>query len=218
MSERNDLLYIISRTVFEIFIKVMFRLRIFGKENFPEAPFLIASNHASLVDPPLVGIACKKYIVDFMAKKELFDSPRVGAWTRAVGCIEVRRGENSIKGLKEAIRRLNKGRHVVAIFPEGSRSKDGELREAQRGMGFLVARAAVPVVPVYVEGSGEALPVGKRFKFNAPVNVYVGRPLLPEEFAPFKGTGKWDYEGIAGAVMDRIASLKARKEKGELNC
>lgn len=197
--------YFISRTIFEILMRILFRIRVSGTENIPKPPFIITSNHASFLDPPLVGISCRKYQVDFMAKKELFDAPIVGIWTRSVGCIEVNRGENSVKSLKEAIRRLRAG-HVVGIFPEGTRSSDGSLQEAKRGIGFLIGRAAVPVVPVYVEGSAEAFPKGFRIRPGTKVSITVGKPIMPVEFAAVKGE-KRDYEAIAGMVMDRIAAI-----------
>jgi len=200
------MLYYISRAIFEMLMRLLFRIRVSGTEHIPSPPFIITSNHASLLDPPLVGIACKKYQVDFMAKKELFDAPILGSWTRNVGCIEVRRGENSVKSLKEAIRRLREG-HVVGIFPEGTRSSDGSLQEAKRGIGFLIGRAAVPVVPVYVEGSAEAFPKGKGICPGTTVSISVGRPIMPDEFAAVEGE-KRDYEAIAGMIMDRIAAIK----------
>lgn len=171
-----------------------------------EAPFIVASNHGSLVDPPLVAMACKKYPIDFMAKKELFEHPLVGWWTRRVRCIEVRRGDNAVKSLKEAIRRLKAG-HVVGLFPEGTRSADGTLQEAKRGTGFLVARSGVPIVPCYIDGSAKAFPKGQKIKWKTEITISIGKPILPEEFNFKTDAGKVDYEAISGFVMERIAEL-----------
>ncbi len=205
------MLYFLSRSVFEIFIRICFKLHIFGRENFPEAPYIIVSNHASLLDPPLVGISCKKTdSVDFMAKKELFTGSILGRWTRSVGCIFVDRNAGGIGAMKEAIRRLGKG-HVVGIFPEGTRSEDGSLQEGKRGVGFLIAKAKVPVVPVYIHGSGEAFPKGKGIKMGSVINVFVGDAIPPDEFIDVLGSGKETYEAITNMVMDRIARLKDEK-------
>lgn len=199
-------MYIFSRTLLSWFINICYKLKVTGRERIPDPPFIVTSNHSSLLDPPLAGIACGKYEVDFMAKKELFDPPVLGRWTRAVNCIEVNRGKNSVRSLKEAVKRLKAGR-VVGIFPEGTRSTDGELQEAKRGIGFLVAMAKVPVVPVYVEGSANAMPKGKGVNFGAPIRVTVGDPIMPKEFLPEEGE-KPEYEKIANMIMDRIAAIK----------
>ncbi len=186
---------------------ILFRFGIYGQENIPKAPYLIASNHASLLDPALVGIACNRNFVDFMAKKELFDKPFCGAWCRKVGCIEVRRGDNAVKSLKEAVRRLSQGR-VVAIFPEGTRSVNGELQAAKRGTGFLIARGNVPVLPVYIEGSGKAVPKGGKWNLGTRVRVFIGSPVMPADFSALRSGTERDYEAITGMVMDRIVALK----------
>ena len=207
------MLYIISRTIFEIFIKLLFRLHIYGRHNFPRAPFIIAANHMSLVDPPLVGIACRKHMINFMAKKEIFASRFGRMWASRVGCIEVKRGEVSVGTLKEAVKRLKEGR-VVGIFPEGTRSMDGQMQEAKRGMGFLVDKASVPVVPVYIEGSGEAMSKGQPIKYCTRINVYVGKPIMPDELLFETAGGKRDYVAVSTSIMERIARLKAEAESG----
>jgi len=204
------MLYLISRTIFEIFIRVFFKLHIFYLGDIPKPPFIVVSNHSSLLDPPLVGVACRKYCVNFMAKKELFDTPVLGIWSRMVRCIEVKRGDNSVRSLKEALRRLKEGR-VVGVFPEGTRSVDGTMQEAKRGTGFLISRAGVPVVPVYVEGSGKAFPKGGGVNRGTVINVFVGKPILPEELFIKKDSGKIDYEAISGRVMEKIGRLKSSK-------
>jgi 1-acyl-sn-glycerol-3-phosphate acyltransferase len=158
-----SLAYFVSRSSLEIAARIFFSVKITGHENFPSPPFIVVSNHTSLLDPPLVGAACAKYFVNFMVKQELFEMPLVKHWAKSVGCIPVRRGDNSIKGIREVLRRLKQG-HVVGIFPEGTRSEDGSLREAKMGTGFLLSSARVPVVPIYVFGTAEAFPKGKPIK------------------------------------------------------
>ncbi|MGB2599997.1 MAG: lysophospholipid acyltransferase family protein [Candidatus Omnitrophota bacterium] len=188
-------------------MKVLMRVRIYGEENFPEPPFIVTSNHVSLMDPPLVGLACRKYPVNFMAKRELFSAPIIGAWTSRVKCIPVDRGKNSIRGIREAIRRLKRGA-VIGVFPEGGRSITGELQEAKLGTGLLIIKAKVPVVPVYVYGSSEAFPKGKGLRLGTRVGAIVGKPIPPEEFSSMEGTGREGYEAISTLVMEKIAQLK----------
>lgn len=208
----KEIPYRISRFIFEYVTRILFRVRVHGMENLPEPPFIIASNHSSLLDPPLLGAVCKRYAVDFMAKKELFDAPVVGVWTRAVRCIPVDRGRNSVRAIKEALRRVKAG-HIVGVFPEGTRSADGDLQEAKRGTGFLISKGDVPVVPCYIKGSGEALPKGNRVRLGTQIDVYVGKPIQPREFHSGTDTGKEDYEAISGMIMDRIFDLKKTSEK-----
>jgi 1-acyl-sn-glycerol-3-phosphate acyltransferase len=201
------MIYGISKLVFIFLIKKNFKLKIYGTKNLPDAPFILASNHASILDPPLVGIACKKHHVDFMAKTELFDTPFWGPWFRLVKCIEVKRGESGVGALKEAVKRLKQGR-VVGIFPEGERSIDGNIREAKKGAGFLIAKAGVPVVPVYVNGSWKAYPKGGPGRKGTPIDVFVGKPLSFKELSLRGSNGKEDYEAISSLVMGRIEQLK----------
>jgi 1-acyl-sn-glycerol-3-phosphate acyltransferase len=204
------MLFYISRAIFTIIIKLLMKVRVYGEENFPEPPFIITSNHTSLMDPPIVGLACRKYPVNFMAKQELFDAPVIGEWTKRVKCIPVDRGKNSIRGIKEAIRRIKRG-SVIGVFPEGTRSVNGDLQEAKTGTGFLIIKANVPVVPVYVYGSSEAFPKGKGLKVGTRVGAIVGEPMMPKEFSSMRDKGKEGYEAVSNMVMERIAELKSRK-------
>ena len=203
------MLFRLSRFLFEVFIRVCFSPKFYGRENVPESPYVVVANHISLLDPPLAGIACKKNDLDFMAKKELFDKPILGTWTRNVNCIRVDRDSNSIQSLKEVIARLKKGRSV-GIFPEGTRSEDGDFKEAKRGVGFMIFKGQVPVIPVYIEGSNNALPKKGRMKFGAKINVIVGKPIQYKDFELPEGSTKDKYEFITNMVMDKIKELKEK--------
>ncbi len=209
--DKNFYWYHISKLILAYTLRIFWRVRIFGKENVPDQPYIVTSNHASYIDPPLIGMACDKDTIDFMAKKELFDKPLLGAWCRLVGCVEVSRGSSSVRSLREALERIKRKRSV-AIFPEGTRSEDGSLQEAKRGIGFLVARAGVPVLPIYIDGTAEAMAKGKNVRLGARINVYVGKPVTPEEFLSC-GIGGKDYDSFANVVMDRIVATKEVSEK-----
>jgi 1-acyl-sn-glycerol-3-phosphate acyltransferase len=199
--------YRISCSLFELFFRTILKVKFIGRENIPEPPYIIVANHASLADPPLVGAACKKHPVDFMAKSELFNIPVVGIWTRAVGCIPVKRGHGASGSLKEALKRV-KEKRVVAVFPEGTRSEDGSLQEAKRGTGFLIAKAKVPVLPIYIDGSAKAFPKGGPIRMGSRVNVIIGKPIQPSELSDPSDPARVDFAGVAGMIMDRIAALK----------
>jgi 1-acyl-sn-glycerol-3-phosphate acyltransferase len=209
------MLFYISREIFILSLKIMLKIRVFGQENLPKPPFIITSNHASLMDPPMVALACRKYPVNFMAKQELFDHPIMGFWTRNVRCIPTKRGKNAVKGIKEALRRLKKG-CVVGVFPEGTRSEDGSLQEAKIGTGFLMVKAEVPVVPVFVYGSAKAFPKGKSVVFGTKAGAIIGKPISPEEYLRVAGPDRKDYETVSSLVMDRIGDLKKDLEEGRI--
>ncbi|MFH1665033.1 MAG: lysophospholipid acyltransferase family protein [Candidatus Omnitrophota bacterium] len=203
--------YRISRRLLKLFMMIFFKFRIYGRENIPEPPYLAVSNHVSLLDPPLVGVACEKDNMIFMAKKELFDKPVLGAWTRSVGCIRVDRDGNSTKSIRTVLECLNAGK-AVSIFPEGERSTDGELKEAKRGAGFIIAKAGVPVVPIYISGTMRAFPKGGRMRPGTEIKVFVGRPITPEDPQIRTASEKKDYTTIANIVMERIARAELDNE------
>ncbi|MFA6636668.1 MAG: lysophospholipid acyltransferase family protein [Candidatus Omnitrophota bacterium] len=206
-------MYFISRSALEWTVRVLFRLKITGHENFPDPPFIVAANHTSLLDPPIVGAACKNYTVNFMVKQELFEIPVVRHWSKSVQCIPVKRGENSIKGVRESLRRLKQGK-VVGIFPEGTRSSDGGLREAKMGTGFLISSAKVPVVPIYVYGTAKAFPKGKGIKPWSRVGAVIGKAISPEDLNLAGSSGKEHYERVGNEVMSAIAGLRDSLGKG----
>ncbi len=203
-------MYYISKLILEFLARILFHVRIYGRETLPVPPYIIMSNHASYVDPPLIGMLRRWNRVAFMAKKELFGPSVLRAWFRSVGCIEVDR-EKGVAGLRKALHALKHGRSI-AIFPEGTRSRDGSLREAKKGAGFLILRAGVPVVPVYIHGSQSALPKEGGIRYGAEISVYAGRPVEAEEFMSLRE--KKDYTGAAAMVMERIAALKDSVGKG----
>ena len=204
------MMYYISKLILELLARISFKITIYGRENLPVSPYIIISNHASYVDPTLVGMLRRWNKLSFMAKKELFGSFVSRAWFRAVGCIEVDR-DKGVAGLRKALHALKHGRSVV-VFPEGTRSIDGSLQEAKKGAGFLILRAAVPVVPVYIHGTHDALPKDGGVRYGTKMSLHAGRPLKVEDFASF--SEKKDYGGVATLVMDRIAELKESVEKG----
>ena len=206
--------YRVSRYLLMIFLRLFFRVKVYGTENLPEAPYILTPNHVSLLDPALVGVSCRKDLVVFMAKKELFTSRFFGWWARFVGCIPVDRGKSNISSLKKALQKVNDG-YVVCIFPEGTRSVDGDLQEAKRGVGFLISKASVPVVPVYVDGSQLALPKGGKLKFGARINVLIGKPLMPDKIPYIRVNGKTDYEAVTNVIMERITALRGGRDSCE---
>jgi 1-acyl-sn-glycerol-3-phosphate acyltransferase len=131
----------------------------------------------------------------------------LGRWYfSAIQIVPVDRDRGDVAAMKGVLRALKQG-HCVALFPEGTRSYDGELQPAKRGIGFMVIKAGVCVVPMYVDGTHEALPRGASRVKRVKLRTIVGEPIAVEEFAAL-GSGKEAYGKAADLVMERIRALK----------
>ncbi len=148
-----------------------------GLEHLPDhGGCLVASNHQSYLDPPVLAAAIPHRQVFFLAKRELFAIPLLGPYLRWSGCIQVDRGAGDRRAMDQAVEFLGRGR-VVGIYPEGTRSRDGRLRSGRTGVAALALRAGTPVVPAAVFHTGLAarrrmLPGGPPpgIRFGAPLS------------------------------------------------
>ena len=153
-----------------------FNLHAFGKENIPRSGgVLLVSNHQSNLDPILLAVQLRRK-VSFLAKVELFQNRYFGWLIRELNAFPVRRGEGDIGAVREAINRLKEGR-VLTLFPEGTRTRTGELGTIQPGIAMIVRRAQAPVIPAVIDGAFRAWPSGSRLPHPHPVRVLYGRPL-----------------------------------------
>src|SRR6187551_1485637 len=140
---------------FRALFKLYFRWRIYGTENVPlTGPVILASNHGSFLDPPLVGSALPRDI-NYLARESLFRFPGVGAVLRSWNSVPVDRDGGGARGLKMILDRLLKGGAII-LFPEGTRTRDGKLQPARSGIGLTVIKSTAPVIPVRVSGTYEA--------------------------------------------------------------
>jgi 1-acyl-sn-glycerol-3-phosphate acyltransferase len=189
-------------------------IKVYGIQNVPKSGgLIIASNHASYIDPPAVGASSRRMrMTHFMARNTLFRNPLMGAFLRRVGVIPLDREKGDIKAMKTAISLLKDGA-AVALFPEGTRSETGELQPAKPGIGFLVSKGQAPVVPVYVHGSYEAWSKHSGGMKRKPVVVIYGKLITREEIKAL-GAGRAAYPLIGSLIMERIAELKEKYEKG----
>lgn len=183
-----------------------FRGEVVGTENFPrEGPFLIASNHASHLDPPLVGSQITKQM-RFFARKSLWNNRFLAWWLNQVETIAVERDTGDISAIKKVLQALKDDRAVV-LFPEGTRSPDGQLQKPKAGVGLMACKTGVPVVPCRVYDSFAAFGKGRIFpRFGTPVTIVFGPPITPDEYDD-PAAGKARYETAAQRIMDRIAAL-----------
>jgi 1-acyl-sn-glycerol-3-phosphate acyltransferase len=183
----------------------LFGLRVIGAGNLiTEGPVLVASNHQSFLDPPLIGNLYQDEMT-YLARKTLFNG--FTRWLyRHWNAIPVDQERPDMASLKTLIRKLREGRRVL-VFPEGSRTMDGTIGEAAPGIGLIAVKAGVPIQPVRISGAREALPRGSaRIRF-ARITVQVGPPIMlaAEEIRGAKS--KDDYDRIARRIMAAIKAL-----------
>lgn len=192
------MVYSIVRLVSVIVSKIAFGLEVHGKENIPKKEgFILASNHASFLDPVILGAACPRRL-NFMARDDLFTSRWFGGFISCLNAFPVKRNNADIGALKEAIRRVKAGGALV-LFPEGSRSSGDGLLEPQPGIGFIAAKLNAPVVPAFIRGSGEAWPRGAKAIQPKKISVYFGKQISIERRMP--------YQDIAQQIMKSIRHL-----------
>src|SRR5262245_11920709 len=153
-----------------------FRLTVSGRDHVPlTGPALLVSNHVSVLDPPVIGAAAPRPLY-FLAKEELFAIPLFGRFVRALHARPVKRDGSDTRALKMALALLGENRAIL-LFPEGTRGVEGRLGVAKPGAGMLAVMSGAPVVPVFVTGTGRALPPGRALPRPARVEVRFGPPL-----------------------------------------
>ncbi|HQO57451.1 MAG TPA: lysophospholipid acyltransferase family protein [Candidatus Omnitrophota bacterium] len=195
----SGMVYWGSYFIIKLFSKIFFPFTTEGRKHIPsQGSYIFASNHLSYLDPLIIGLSVWRRI-SYMAKKSLFTNPLLGWFLRQVGTFPIRRGEPDIAALREALRRLKNGSPLL-LFPQGTRLETGGVK-AQPGVGFLVAKSQVPIIPVFIQGSDHVLPPGARWFKRHPIRVRFGPPV----FIP---PGQ-SYEQIADQVMGAIGALSS---------
>ncbi|HXR48570.1 MAG TPA: lysophospholipid acyltransferase family protein [Candidatus Limnocylindrales bacterium] len=211
-----NLSYRLGWTFFRVWYATYFRWRVFNPERVPETgAVILASNHASFLDPPLVGAGLKRGI-NYMARESLFRFPGIGALLRSWSAVPVDRDGGGAAGLKAILDRLLAGGGII-LFPEGTRTRDGNLQPARSGIGLVVIKSAAPVVPVRVFGTYAAY--GRHIKFPRPKRIAVkyGQPMNFEKLRAeakdcSKARLKEIYQKIADEIMAAIAKLEPKED------
>jgi len=211
-----NLSYRLGWSLFRVMFAVYFRWRVFNPERVPlTGGVILASNHSSFLDPPLVGSALPRAI-NYLARESLFRFPGIGALLRSWNSVPVDRDGGGAAGLREILNRLLAGGGII-LFPEGTRTRDGKLQPARSGIGLTVVKSDVAVVPVRTFGTFEAY--GRNHKFPRPYRVAVkyGRPmrfeaLRAEAKTCSKPRLKEIYQEVADAIMAEIAKLEPKAD------
>ena len=186
---------------------IAFRGPTIGAEHIPrDSGFLIAANHASHLDPFLVGSRLPQQVT-FFARKTLWKPGFASWWLNAVGVIPVDRdGGSDVAAIKRVLQAL-KEKKTIIMFPEGTRSPDGALQAPKPGLGLFACRAQVPVLPVRIVGSFEALGRSGSLNLGTSVTVIFGRLLTPADY-DVPSAGKARYQIASERIMARIAALQ----------
>lgn len=202
-------LYWVARLLFKVIYKSLFALKVYGLENLPRGRAIIASNHQSFVDPTVLGASVPEEIA-YLAREDVFSSAAFQWLCVNVNSILIKRRRADRSALKAVLARLAGGWKVV-VFPEGTRSYDGQLQPPQRGISLLAHRSGAPVVPAYVSGTHDVLPRGGGMIHFHPISVSFGPPLRFDDESLKQG-GRNAYHAFSLRVMEAIARLKAYHE------
>ena len=173
------------------------QLRPHGAANVPaRGGVLLASTHQSFLDPLLVAV-CLDREIHFMARRSLFDVPGFGSLIVACNAFPVERDTGDVKGVKTAIERLRAG-NVLLVFPEGTRTRDGTIAPMKAGIRIIAERAAVPVVPVLIDGAHRVWPKGRVLPgLRGRIDIVYGRPFDPR-----------GIRDLAGRIRSEVFALR----------
>jgi 1-acyl-sn-glycerol-3-phosphate acyltransferase len=211
--------YFIGWCGFRALYKVYFRWRVYNAERVPlEGGVILASNHASYLDPPLVGSGVRRGI-NYLARENLFRFPVMGWVLRHWQVVPVDRDGGGAAGLRAILDRLLAGGAII-LFPEGTRTRDGKLQPARSGIGLTVIKSTAPVVPVRVFGTFEAY--GRHMRFPRPyrMSVKYGEPMRFEQLRAeakvcSKVRLKAIYQQVADELMAAIAKVEPFEDKAQ---
>ena len=181
-------------------------IRASGRGNVPgQGPVLLVSNHLSHLDVLVLGVLLARPL-NYVARSSLFFPP-LGWFIRSVGAFPINRDGMGAEGFKETLRRVRAG-GIVTLFPEGTRTTDGELGEMKSGIARLVAKTRSVVVPAAIAGTFEAWPKSKRFPRPHPIRVHFGAPITIDEMAGL------DPDDLTALIRDRILQCQAVARAG----
>ncbi|HEY4953119.1 MAG TPA: lysophospholipid acyltransferase family protein [Verrucomicrobiae bacterium] len=208
--------YFIGWCFFRLMYATYFHWRVFNAERVPlTGGVILASNHASFLDPPIVGSGLHRQI-NYLAKASLFRHPGIGWLLRMWNAVPVQLDGGGAAGLKAILDRLLAGGAIV-VFPEGSRTKDGKLQPARSGIGLTVIKSDAVVIPVRTFGTFECYNRKIRFHLPKQLAVKYGQPMRFEKLRAEAKTCskprlKEIYQEVADEIMAAIAKLEPKKD------
>ncbi|UFT97640.1 1-acyl-sn-glycerol-3-phosphate acyltransferase [Radiobacillus kanasensis] len=186
-------LYRFARFVVGIYLRIIYRPKVIGKEHVPKnGPVIICSNHISNWDPPVVGVTCPRPI-HFMAKEELFRNKLLRGLLTRIQAFPIKRGMKDRNALRQGLDILKQGK-TLGLFPEGTRSKTGQIGQGLAGAGFFASRSSATVIPCAIIGPYQSF---KRLK------VIYGQPVALDQLRENKANA----QEVTDAIMADIKKL-----------
>jgi 1-acyl-sn-glycerol-3-phosphate acyltransferase len=209
-------LYRLTRTLFAPLVTRYFHLQCQGAEHMPSTgAIVLACNHLSNLDPVLLAAVCPRPI-NYLAKIELFRIPILGSFIRRYGAIPLRRSASDPEAIRLAEQVLEQ-QQVLALFPEGTRSRTGQLKPFRFGAARLALKHNVPLVPAAIIGTDQAMPAGAKLPRRAPIGVAFGPPI---DISPYRyhDTGGVPeahlLEAVTNLLQAEVLRLKNRIDQG----
>lgn len=200
--------YTISRRVCQVVGVALYRVRYTGRENIPpEGGVLVVANHQSHFDPPLVGMGCMRRM-NYLARESLFAIRPLGWVINSLDAIPIKRDGLGLDGIKETLRRLRRG-EMVLMFPEGTRTRDGQVGPFRPGFTALALRSGASILPVGIEGAYQVWPRSRRFpSLVGRIHVHYGPAILPEEIQLYADRDRQLVEEVRNRVRACLAVLR----------
>ena len=198
--------YFFAHTLMRAAAQSFFRLKIINHEDLiQDGPCIYVVNHQSFLDPPTVGQLFENPI-HFLARKTLFDPTFMKYALPLCNTLPIDQDQPDPGSILKVLR-LVKGGGRIVIFPEGSRSPDGQIHDAMPGIGLIIGRlAGVPVQPIRIEGAYDCLPIhSHKLKFR-PITLSVGKPI-PFTAEELRAKGRTAQLAIGKKIMDAIKAL-----------
>ncbi len=200
--------YWVTKNFFKILFTLYHRVQVRGKGQCSVAgACILAANHASHLDPPLVGAMYPRRL-SFIAAEYLFRIPLLGFCIRRLGAIPVSREDaaSPVEMMKMSLQLLKEGRQIL-LFPEGSRSQNGKLQPLEGGVAMLSLKTGAPIIPIYVKGTHKAMPRGAFFPRPVRLGIVFGEPLYPQDI-PEELSGKAKREYLVCELEKGIRHLR----------
>lgn len=195
--KRTKLFYRFVRLLAYLYLKVFYRLKVYGKENLIKGPAIITPNHVSFLDPPAIAASINEEL-HFLAKESLFKIPILKTLIKILNTHPISEKESNIQTIKNVNHFLKQGKKIV-IFPEGTRSHDEKIGKLLPGVGFIINLTKANIIPAYIFGASQIWQKDKKFpKIFGKISVVFGTPILYEEFE------KLDKNEKIPAILSRI--------------